>query len=108
MLFELLTFPISGPLGGIVWLGEQLLERATSELDDIQNVQKQLLALQLAFDMGDISEEDFEIQEEELLLKIQAMEEEAEQEEQEEQEDIEPEEFISEDGLSSFSITVLD
>ncbi|MCT7957706.1 gas vesicle protein GvpG [Laspinema palackyanum] len=105
MLFELLTFPISGPLGGIVWLGEQLLERATSELDDIQNVQKQLLALQLAFDMGDISEEDFEIQEEELLLKIQAMEEEMEAEQQEE---IESEEFISEDGLSSFSITVLD
>ncbi|MGL5196332.1 MAG: gas vesicle protein GvpG [Chroococcales cyanobacterium] len=105
MLFELLTFPISGPLGGIVWLGEQLLERATSELDDIQNVQKQLLALQLAFDMGDISEEDFEIQEEELLLKIQAMEEEMEAEQQEE---MEPEEFISEDGLSSFSITVLD
>lgn len=105
MLFELLTFPISGPLGGIVWLGEQLLERATSELDDIQNVQKQLLALQLAFDMGDISEEDFEIQEEELLLKIQAMEEEMEEEQQEE---IESEEFVSEDGLSSFSITVLD
>ncbi|MCT7982147.1 gas vesicle protein GvpG [Laspinema sp. A4] len=105
MLFELLTFPISGPLGGIVWLGEQLLERATSELDDIQNVQKQLLALQLAFDMGDISEEDFEIQEEELLLKIQAMEEEMEAEQAEE---IEPEAFISEDGLSSFSITVLD
>ncbi|MCT7980657.1 gas vesicle protein GvpG [Laspinema olomoucense] len=105
MLFELLTFPISGPLGGIVWLGEQLLERATSELDDIQNVQKQLLALQLAFDMGDISEEDFEIQEEELLLKIQAMEEEIEAEQSEERE---PEEFISEDGLSSFSITVLD
>ncbi|WP_347339540.1 hypothetical protein [Planktothrix sp. FACHB-1355] len=31
--------------------------------------------------MGDISEEDFEIQEEELLLKIQAMEEEAEESE---------------------------
>ncbi|MGL4501200.1 MAG: gas vesicle protein GvpG [Planktothrix sp.] len=105
MLFELLTFPISGPLGGIVWLGEQLLERATSELDDIQNVQKQLLALQLAFDMGDISEENFEIQEEELLLKIQAMEEEMEAELEEE---MEPEEFISEEGLSSFSITVLD
>ena len=42
-------------------------------------MQKQLLALQLAFDIGEISEEDFEIQEEELLLKIQALEEEAEE-----------------------------
>ncbi|MDF5720732.1 MAG: gas vesicle protein GvpG [Rhizonema sp. PD37] len=75
MFLELLTFPISGPLGGIIWIAEQLQERANAELDDAQNLQKQLLALQLAFDLGDISEEDFEIQEEELLLKIIAQEE---------------------------------
>jgi hypothetical protein len=75
MFLELLTFPISAPLGGIVWLGEQLLERANAELDEEENLQKQLLALQLAFDLGEISEEDFDIQEEELLLKIQALEE---------------------------------
>ena len=79
MFLELLTFPVSAPLGGIIWLGEQLLERANAELDDAQNLQKQLLALQLAFDIGEISEEEFEIQEEELLLKIQALEEAAEE-----------------------------
>ena len=84
MLLKLLTLPITGPLDGIFWLGEQILERANAELDDKENLQKQLLALQLAFDIGDISEEDFEIQEEELLLEIQAMEEEEEQEEEEE------------------------
>ncbi|MEL7037808.1 MAG: gas vesicle protein GvpG [Cyanobacteria bacterium J06592_8] len=78
MFLKLLTFPITGPLDGILWIGEQLLERASTELDDQENLQKQLLALQLAFDLGDISEEDFEIQEEELLLKIQALEEESE------------------------------
>lgn len=81
MLLELLTFPLSAPLGGIIWLGEQLLERANAELDDAQNLQKQLLALQLAFDIGELSEEEFEIQEEELLLKIQALEEAAEESE---------------------------
>lgn len=83
MFLKLLTFPVSGPLGGIIWIGEQLLERASAELDDQQNLQKQLLALQLAFDIGDLSEEEFEIQEEELLLKIQALEEEEEAEESE-------------------------
>lgn len=78
MFLKLLTFPITGPIDGILWLGGQLLERANTELDDQENLQKQLLALQLAFDLGDISEEDFEIQEEELLLKIQALEEESE------------------------------
>ncbi len=81
MFLKLLTFPITGPLDGILWIGEQLLERANTELDDQENLQKQLLALQLAFDLGDISEEDFEIQEEELLLKIQALEEAEEEDE---------------------------
>ncbi len=75
MFLQLLTFPVSGPLGGIIWIAEQLLERANAELDDTQNLQKQLLSLQLALDLGDISEEEFEIQEEQLLLKIQALEE---------------------------------
>lgn len=76
MVLRLLLSPITAPLDGIIWVGEQLLERAEAELDDKENLSKRLLALQLAFDMGDISEEDFEIQEEELLLQIQALEEE--------------------------------
>ncbi|MDZ8262866.1 gas vesicle protein GvpG [Nostoc sp. ChiQUE01b] len=79
MLMKILLFPIIGPLEGITWIGEQLLERASGELDENENLHKRLLALQLAFDIGEISEEEFEIQEEELLLQIQAMEEEAEE-----------------------------
>lgn len=75
MIFKLLTLPLTGPIDGVLWLGEQILERANVELDDQENLHKQLLALQLAFDIGEISEEEFEIQEEELLLKIQALEE---------------------------------
>ena len=76
MVLRLLLSPIVAPLDGIMWVGEQLLERAEAELDDKENLSKRLLALQLAFDMGDISEEEFEIQEEELLLQIQALEDE--------------------------------
>lgn len=79
MLMKILLFPVIGPLEGITWIGEQLLERASGELDENENLHKRLLALQLAFDIGEISEEEFEIQEEELLLQIQAMEEEAEE-----------------------------
>ncbi len=74
MILRLLTLPITGPIEGIIWMGEQLLERASAEIDDKENLSKRLLALQLAFDMGEISEEDFEIQEEELLLAIQELE----------------------------------
>lgn len=79
MFLKLLLFPVMGPIESITWIGEQLLERANTELDATENLHKQLLALQLAFDIGEISEEDFEEQEEELLLRIQAMEEEQEE-----------------------------
>lgn len=73
MILRLLTLPILGPIEGITWIGEQILERAEAEVDDQENLNKRLLTLQLAFDMGEISEEDFEQQEEELLLAIQAL-----------------------------------
>lgn len=72
MLLRLLLSPITGPFDGLVWISEKIQERVDAEIDDRENLSKQLLALQLAFDMGDISEEDFEAQEEELLLAIQA------------------------------------
>lgn len=83
MVLRLLLSPITAPFEGVIWIGEQLLERAEAELDDKENLGKRLLALQLAFDMGDIAEEDFEVQEEELLLQIQALEDEANREENE-------------------------
>jgi Gas vesicle protein G len=77
MFLDLLMVPITAPLSGISWIADKLLEQAETELDETENLHKRLLALQLAFDMGDIAEEDFEVQEEELLLAIQALDDEA-------------------------------
>lgn len=79
MFFELLLAPVTAPIGGVTWIADKILEQAEGDLDDAEKLQKQLLALQLAFDMGDISEEDFEAQEEELLLAIQALADEADE-----------------------------
>ncbi|XHX77416.1 MAG: gas vesicle protein GvpG [Stenomitos frigidus ULC029] len=70
MLFKLLFAPVTG----IGWIAEQIQQRADAEFDATENLGKRLLALQLAFDMGDIPEDEFEVQEEELLLAIQALE----------------------------------
>ena len=80
MFLDLLLLPVTGPIGGLIWIGEKIQERADIEYDEAENLHKLLLSLQLAYDMGNISEEEFEIQEEELLLKIQALEEEEEAE----------------------------
>ncbi len=74
MLFKLLFAPVAGPIGGVTWIAEKILEQADVATDDLENLQKQLLELQLSFDMGDIEEEAFEEQEEELLLAIQSIE----------------------------------
>jgi hypothetical protein len=81
MILRLLTLPVTGPFEGILWIGEQILERASGELDSKENLQKQLLALQLAFDLGDISEEEYDEKEEELLLAIEALQQEEDEEE---------------------------
>lgn len=82
MFLDLLMAPITAPLSGITWIAEQVLEKADTALDAKENLGKQLLALQLAFDMGDISEEEFEVQEEELLLAIQTLEDEEREDEE--------------------------
>jgi len=84
MFLDLLFFPVTGPIGGLIWIGEKIQERADIEYDEAENLHKLLLSLQLSYDMGNISEEEFEIQEEELLLKIQALEEEEAAEDQSE------------------------
>jgi hypothetical protein len=84
MFLDLLLLPVTGPIGGLIWIGEKIQERADIEYDEAENLHKLLLSLQLSYDMGNISEEEFEIQEEELLLKIQALEEEETAEDQSE------------------------
>lgn len=73
---QLLLFPFTG----LVWIAGQIQARVDAELSDRENLEKKLLALQLAFDMGDIDEADFEAQEEALLEQIAAAAAEAEAE----------------------------
>ncbi len=74
MFLDLLIAPLTAPITGLTWIAEQLLEHASTELNLKENLTKQLLALQLAFDLGEIPEVEFEIQEEELLMALQALE----------------------------------
>ncbi|PSN11458.1 gas vesicle protein GvpG [filamentous cyanobacterium CCT1] len=79
MLLKLLFAPVLGPIEGVSWVANKMLEQADISTNDLESLQKQLLALQLAFDMGELSEDDFEAQEEELLVAIQELEDEAEE-----------------------------
>jgi len=70
MVWQLLTWPA----GGLVWIAEEILKAADVDTDEKSRLQRELTALQIAFDLGDISEEDFLSQEEELLDALEAIE----------------------------------
>lgn len=74
MVLDLLFAPILAPITGMNWIAGKILEQAEPQLNEKENLKKQLLSLQLAFDLGDLPETEFEQQEEELLLAIEAME----------------------------------
>jgi len=74
MLLKLLLAPVIGPIEGVAWIADQILEQADISTNDAESLQKQLLALQLSFDMGEIPEDEFMAQEEEILLALQALE----------------------------------
>jgi hypothetical protein len=68
MVWQLLTWPLEG----LVWIAEQVEDRATSELNNKESLQKQLTTLQIKFDLGEIEEEEFMEKEEALLEAIEA------------------------------------
>jgi Gas vesicle protein G len=74
MIFDILAAPITG----LTWIADQIHDRVMDEFDPKTVLSRDLLNLQMAFDLGAIDEETYEIKEEELLLALQALEEDAE------------------------------
>jgi hypothetical protein len=62
---------LAGPK--LLWLAEQIQERAEAQLDSKENLQKELTALQIQLDLGEIDEETYARREEEILLALEAL-----------------------------------
>ncbi len=60
LLSDILTFPVTGPAKGLVWVIEKIQEQAENELFDEGKVRGQLAELELRFDLGEISEQEYE------------------------------------------------
>lgn len=61
------------PLNGIIWLGKKINEVAEKEFSDEGLIKEKLMQLQLRFEMDEISEEEYNRQEEELLGRLEAI-----------------------------------
>ena len=67
-LTNLLTFPVMGPIKGVMWIAEKVDEQVEKELYDEDAVRGKLMELELRLDLGEISEEEH-LEAEEVLLE---------------------------------------
>lgn len=72
-LLNLLTFPILGPIRGVQWIAEKVAEQAERELYSEDAVRGQLTELELRFDLGEITEQEYLTAEEVLLGRLRVV-----------------------------------
>ena len=61
------------PLKGVIWLGKKINEVAEKEFSDEGLIKEKLMGVQLKFEMDEISEEEYNQQEAELLARLDAI-----------------------------------
>ena len=71
LITGLLTLPLA-PVRGVGWIAEQIALEAERELDEPARVRRELAELLAAFERGELSEQDFEHAEDELLARLEA------------------------------------
>ena len=69
LLTGLLTLPLA-PVRGTMWVAERVLEEAERQLNDPAAIEQQLIEAEEARDRGELSEQEFEQIEDELLARL--------------------------------------
>jgi len=64
---------ILSPVKLVIWLGEKINDVVEKEMSDDGKIKEQLMALQLRFELDEISEEEYNKQENELLARLEAI-----------------------------------
>ena len=69
-LLNLLTLPVSGPIRGVIWIAEQVAEQADREMYDEEAIRGQLAELEIRYELGEINDEEYQAEEEDLLSRL--------------------------------------
>ncbi len=67
---DILLFPVKAP----IWVGKKIRDMAAEDMLDEQGTRQKLRELYMFFEMGRISEEEFEEQEVELVERLEQIE----------------------------------
>jgi hypothetical protein len=69
LLTGLLTLPLA-PVRGTIWVAERVLEEAERQLNRPEAIEQQIIEAEAAYERGELSEEEFDQIEEELLERL--------------------------------------
>ena len=69
LITGLLTLPLA-PVRGTMWIAERLIEEAERELDDPANIELQLAEAETRYERGQLSQDEYEQLEDELLRRL--------------------------------------
>lgn len=70
LLSKVLFFPITGPVAGIRWSLNQVIQVAEEELTDDTPVKQDLMELQMQLELGDITDEEYVEREAVLMARL--------------------------------------
>ena len=80
LLTGLLTLPLA-PVRGTMWIAEVLLEEVERRADEDEQLRGELERLQIALELGEIDQDEYETAEEELLARHESRQFESDQRE---------------------------
>ena len=70
LLSKVLFFPVTGPVAGIRWSLNQVIQVAEEELTDDAPVKQELMELQMQLELGDIDDDEYVRREAELMVRL--------------------------------------
>lgn len=70
LLTNIIAAPVKGPISGAAWVIKLIAQEAEKELYDLGNITRDLAALELKFELGEIDEKAFEQAENVLLERL--------------------------------------
>jgi hypothetical protein len=72
MLFKLLATPLTGPFRFVEWVGGAIDSAVQAQMNDTDAIKEELTALEKRLDQGELTEDQFEEIELELVMRLQA------------------------------------
>ena len=73
LLSSLLLLPVKGPMDGAVWVAKKINESAQQEWNDPASSRKSLMSLEEKLLAGEITEDEYDAEETELLIRLKAL-----------------------------------